>query len=106
MRGATLDTCGKPKSTFKFTLRSSRWAIFLNAFKQDYVYTRKRVDGGLCVEMVMLFKSCPKCRGDLFLDRDHYGIYLQCFQCGMTLEQSAETMARRLNEARAKRKAA
>ena len=34
----------------------------------------------------MLFKACPKCHGDMFVGGDHYGTYLQCFQCGMTLE--------------------
>ena len=28
------------------------------------------------------FKSCPKCSGDLDLNRDCYGSYLNCFQCG------------------------
>ena len=28
------------------------------------------------------FKSCPKCSGDLYLNRDCYGSYLNCFQCG------------------------
>ena len=27
------------------------------------------------------FKSCPKCSGDLYLNRDCYGSYLNCFQC-------------------------
>jgi hypothetical protein len=26
-------------------------------------------------------KSCPRCRGDVFLDRDQYGWYEQCLQC-------------------------
>ena len=28
------------------------------------------------------FKSCPRCNGDILLDRDHYGWYGQCLQCG------------------------
>jgi DNA-directed RNA polymerase subunit M/transcription elongation factor TFIIS len=32
--------------------------------------------------MVLFFKSCPKCRGDMFLDQDVYGSYRQCLQCG------------------------
>ena len=31
--------------------------------------------------MVQL-KACPKCRGDILLDRDMYGSYLKCLQCG------------------------
>ena len=54
----------------------------------------------------MLFKACPKCSGDLFLDKDHYGVFLQCFQCGLTLERSAESDIKRLIAARTKRQAA
>ena len=28
------------------------------------------------------FKACKKCRGDLSLEQDRYGIYFQCIQCG------------------------
>lgn len=31
---------------------------------------------------VIKFKSCPKCSGDLYLNRDCYGSYLNCFQRG------------------------
>lgn len=27
------------------------------------------------------FKSCPRCRGDIFLDRDLENWYEQCLQC-------------------------
>jgi ribosomal protein S27AE len=27
-------------------------------------------------------RSCPRCGGDLFLDRDIYSWYEQCVQCG------------------------
>ena len=27
---------------------------------------------------------CPKCGGNLYLDRDHYGWYEQCLQCAFT----------------------
>jgi hypothetical protein len=27
-------------------------------------------------------KACPRCRGDLFLDSDHYGKFRTCVQCG------------------------
>jgi len=26
--------------------------------------------------------ACPRCKGDVELDRDHYGWYRQCLQCG------------------------
>ena len=28
------------------------------------------------------FRSCPRCDGDMFIDRDLYGWYEQCIQCG------------------------
>ena len=32
----------------------------------------------------MLFlRACPKCGGDLFMDRDMYGGYVKCLQCGL-----------------------
>ncbi len=32
----------------------------------------------------MLFlKSCPKCQGDMYLEKDSYGAFHQCLQCGM-----------------------
>ena len=34
------------------------------------------------VMRVMRFKSCPRCKGDIRLDRDHYGWYEECIQCG------------------------
>ena len=35
------------------------------------------------------FKACPKCKGDLFLERDSYGRYLQCFQCSRIFDLEA-----------------
>ena len=32
--------------------------------------------------VVMRFKSCPRCKGDVIIDRDQYGWYEQCIQCG------------------------
>jgi len=31
---------------------------------------------------VLKFKSCPRCKGDVLVDRDHHGWYEQCLQCG------------------------
>ena len=28
------------------------------------------------------FKGCPKCHGDLYLNKDMYGKYISCLQCG------------------------
>ncbi len=30
------------------------------------------------------FKLCPRCNGDLFEDRDQYGSYITCMQCGFS----------------------
>jgi DNA-directed RNA polymerase subunit M/transcription elongation factor TFIIS len=27
-------------------------------------------------------ESCPKCKGHLMLEKDNYGLYQQCLQCG------------------------
>lgn len=32
--------------------------------------------------MVLREKSCPQCKGDLWLDMDEYGWYEQCIMCG------------------------
>ena len=31
---------------------------------------------------MIIFKVCPKCRGDLCLKEDIFGKYLSCLQCG------------------------
>ncbi len=31
-------------------------------------------------------KRCPKCGGNVYLDRDFYGWYERCLQCGYTRE--------------------
>ena len=35
------------------------------------------------------FKSCPRCRGDVFLEKDIYGWYEQCLQCGYLKDMDA-----------------
>ena len=32
---------------------------------------------------------CSKCNGDLYEDRDHYGPYIACIQCGNYLNGAA-----------------
>ena len=39
---------------------------------------------------MVYLKSCPRCRGDLFTERDHRGTYVTCLQCGHTLSSSEE----------------
>lgn len=31
---------------------------------------------------ILRLKSCPRCKGDVILDKDQYGWYEQCIQCG------------------------
>ena len=32
------------------------------------------------------FKACPRCQGDINTNRDMYGEYMECLQCGYTLD--------------------
>jgi hypothetical protein len=34
------------------------------------------------ITLRLRLKSCPRCRGDLALELDHWGWYEQCIQCG------------------------
>lgn len=45
---------------------------------------------------MLYLKSCPKCHGDVYLDRDGYGAFLTCIQCGRTsdLPDQASSMER------------
>ena len=36
--------------------------------------------------MMIKLKACPKCHGDLYLERDQYGRYMSCLQCGYPME--------------------
>ena len=35
------------------------------------------------------FKACAKCQGDMYLERDAYGWFRQCLQCGRIVELAA-----------------
>ncbi len=35
-------------------------------------------------------KGCQRCGGDLFLERDEYGIYVSCIQCGAVHAEYSE----------------
>ena len=39
--------------------------------------------------MKIKFNACPKCRGDLELRRDIYGIFVSCIQCGLQRDLDA-----------------
>ena len=36
-------------------------------------------------------KKCPKCSGNMIIERDEYGKYIKCLQCGHQLELKATT---------------
>lgn len=38
------------------------------------------------------FNLCPRCNGDLFEDRDQFGSFITCMQCGFGKDVSANTM--------------
>lgn len=40
--------------------------------------------------MPFRLKGCPRCGGDLFLERDLYGAYYCCLQCGYILEPESQ----------------
>jgi len=39
-------------------------------------------------------KACPRCRGDLHEEKDFYGAYVACIQCGYLLNAQAEEALR------------
>jgi DNA-directed RNA polymerase subunit M/transcription elongation factor TFIIS len=45
--------------------------------------------------MMWRFKSCPKCEGDLFIDSDANGWYVQCLQCGYLSDLDSMLKAKR-----------
>jgi ribosomal protein L37AE/L43A len=44
------------------------------------------------VTQMLRLKSCPKCKGDVRIDRDQYGWYEQCLQCGHVRDMEPFTM--------------
>ena len=48
--------------------------------------------------MMIKLKACPKCHGDLYLQKDQYGRYMNCLQCGYLLELLEEPSEFSLSE--------
>jgi DNA-directed RNA polymerase subunit M/transcription elongation factor TFIIS len=46
-------------------------------------------------------QSCPKCSGDLYEDRDQYGTYVCCIQCGQEVTAAEEVLLRYMSRPRA-----
>ena len=42
---------------------------------------------------MLYLKSCPRCSGDMYMDRDAYGSYRQCFQCGYVRDLAEQALA-------------
>ena len=40
----------------------------------------------------LYLKSCPRCGGDMTVDRDYYGIYKMCLQCGHVVDIDPATI--------------
>ena len=45
--------------------------------------------------MLIKFKFCPKCRGDLYLAEDIFGKYVSCLQCGFLKDLPEERPEKR-----------
>ena len=41
------------------------------------------------------YKSCPRCKGDIFIDEDLDGIYIKCLQCGYERELARDLLAKK-----------
>lgn len=48
--------------------------------------------------MKLKLNACPKCRGDLELRRDVYGMFVSCLQCGLQKDLDAPNQAVELAE--------
>lgn len=42
---------------------------------------------------MLYLKSCPRCRGDVKYERDMYGQYLGCLQCGFLLSSRNDSVS-------------
>jgi hypothetical protein len=40
-------------------------------------------------------KACKRCGGDLSLERDEYGVYIECIQCGANWSKKDLTLPRK-----------
>lgn len=51
---------------------------------------------------MLKLKSCPRCKGDVNVDRDWYGDYESCLQCGWSKDTSGEPLSEALKLSLAK----
>lgn len=53
---------------------------------------------------MLRLKACPRCRGDMHDNRDEYGIYAECLQCGYMRDlEDAKRLSRLLEFASSER---
>ena len=53
---------------------------------------------------MLRLKACPRCGGDMHDNRDEYGIYAECLQCGYMRDlEDAKRLSRLLEFASAER---
>jgi Zn ribbon nucleic-acid-binding protein len=77
-------------------MTSSSLAIYHEAEKKGQMVNQ--ISGG-DVGMLIKLKSCPRCNGDLFINWDQHGQYVECLQCGYQCElRSQPDMKQRLAE--------
>ena len=55
---------------------------------------------------MLLLKACPRCRGDMHTNRDIYGEYKECLQCGFMADVERPSRLLSMLEAREKKEAA
>ena len=53
---------------------------------KEYRVGGRGEDAKLEVNRMLYLKSCPRCKGALYLNRDIYGTYKECLQCGYMLD--------------------
>ena len=41
---------------------------------------------------MLYLKSCPKCQGDMYEEKDSYGAFHQCLQCGLIKDLDAPSL--------------
>lgn len=58
------------------------------------------------VNDMLEFKACPRCRGDVHTNRDMYGTYRECLQCGYMVDVAQPSKLISVAVVRAKKKAA
>ncbi len=61
--------------------------------KVQEVFTPVRV-----VYAMIKFKVCPRCHGDLYLNEDIFGKYLNCLQCGYLKDLETPALTKKETE--------